>query len=219
MTTFGVMKSRIADDLVRDDLSTQISNAIQDALRVWEGQRFDFNERRYRINTVASQEYYDVIAPTLLTSAGAAVPTGEKVLEIDSITVTVSNAPYPLCPRTQQWFDKFQALPTLYRGQPDSYAIFGDQLRLFPVPDAAYQLNLSALARLGTLSADADTNAWMTEGEALIRNQAKLVLYRDVLRDNEGKSNAGEAISEAEWALKRKMAGKAYTGRQPHVSL
>lgn len=221
MTTYAVMQTRIAGELFRDDLSSQIKNAINEAIGTWEGQRFAFNEKRYLINTVTGQEYYDFIAPTLLTSTGAQVGVGETVLELDSITTTVSNWPYPLYPRTQQWFDQY-AGPT-YNGQPDSYAIFGNQLRLFPLPDGggpgvggAYPLNLSTLARLGPnpLTADADTNAWMTEGEPLIRQQAKLILYRDVLRDAEGISGAMAAIPEAEWRLKRLMAAKAYTGRQ-----
>src|SRR5262245_472078 len=214
MTTFIIMQNRIADELVRDDLSSQIKNAINQAITTWEGERFLFNEARYLINTINGTEYYALNAPTLLTSAGAAVGTGEMVLEIDSITCTVNNMPYPLTGRTQQWFDLYTSLPTIYKGQPDSYAIFGNQLRLFPIPDKAYPLNISALARLAPtpLSADSDTNAWMTEGEPLIRHQSKMIIYRDVVRDADGRAAAAEGIQEAEWQLKRKMAAKAYTG-------
>jgi hypothetical protein len=59
----------------------------------------------------------------------------------------------------------------------------------------------------------------MTEGEALIRHQAKYILCRDVLRDADGKAAATEGIEEAEWNLKRKMAAKAFTGRQRAHSL
>jgi hypothetical protein len=223
--TFGDMKTRIAADILRDDLSIQIANAIPEAIKLWEGERFVFNEKRYKINTVATQEYYDFIAPTLLTVGGAAVGTSETVLEIDSITATISNMPYRLDQRTQQWFDQYQALPSQYKGPPDRYGIFADQLRLFPVPDNVYPLIVSCLARLNTLSADVDANAWMTEGEGLIREQAKLQIYRDVLRDAEGIANAQQAIyggmspdgspilGHLE-SLKRKMAGKVYTGRQ-----
>ena len=210
------MQNRIADELVRDDLASQISNAINDAIRTWEGARFAFNERRYLINTVNGTEYYDMAGPTLLTSAGAAVGTGEIVLELDNITCTVNNMPYPLTPRTQQWFDRYATLPTQYKGQPDSYTIYNNQLRLFPIPNAAYPLNLSALARLSPnpLSDDGDTNSWMTEGEALIRHQAKFIIYRDIVRDADGRALSAEGIQEAQWSLERKMAAKAYTGTQ-----
>lgn len=210
MTTFLAMKNRIVDETLRDDLTaTQLTNAINDAIKTWEGERFAFNERRYLLDTVPSQEYY-----------GLATPDGEVVIEIDSITVTVSNWPYPLTPRTQQWFDQHQALPAQHRGQPDSYALYGDQIRLFPIPDAAgpnagsYQITISALARLSPvpLAQDTHTNAWLTEAEALIREQAKLILYRATLRDEAGAALAKDAITEAQWSLKRKMAGKAMTG-------
>jgi hypothetical protein len=214
MTNLTIMRAKIADEITRSDMTSRITTAIQDAIKLWEGERFAFNERRYRINTVASQEYYDFIAPTLLTSAGAAVPTGEMVLEIDSITSTVNNAPYPLTPRTQQWFDTYQSLPTQYCGRPDSYAIYGNQLRLFPVPDAVYQINISALARLGPspATADADTNDWFTEGEMLIREQAKVLIFRFPLKDPDGASLSQSAADNAYISLKRKMSAKVAVG-------
>jgi hypothetical protein len=36
------------------------------------------------------------------------------------------------------------------------------------------------------LSADGDTNAWCNEAEQLIRCHAKLLLYANVLEDNDG---------------------------------
>lgn len=212
MTTYGVMKSTIADEIVRDDLSTQIGRAVINAIKQWEVTRFHFNEKRYRILTVAGQEYYDLITPTLLTSSGGAVGTGETLIELDSITCTISagQKPYPLTERTQQWMDDNQS--SSYQGQPDSYGFFGDQLRIYPIPNGVFTLNLSTLARLATLSADADTNAWMTDGEVLIREHAKMILYRDVLRDPDGETNASKAVVEAEWALKRRMAAKVATG-------
>jgi len=216
MTTFLVMQTRVADEIVRDDLASQIRNAINDAVKTWEGLRFTFNERKYLITTVASQEYYDLIGTTLKIYDGSAVGTGEKLLEIDNISATVNNQFYSLTPRTQQWFTRNAAPATQYRGQPDSYTIFNDQLRLFPIPDAAYSINLDGLARLSPnpLSADADTNAWMVEGEQLIRQQAKYLIYRDIIRDGEGKALAAEGLQEAQWQLERKAAGKLYTGTQ-----
>lgn len=223
--TFSVMKTRIIDDMVRDDLTaTQLGSAINDAIALQEGERYGFNEKRYTLLTVAAQEYYDLTTPTLLTSAGAAVGTGETLLELDDITTTVSNRPYRLTPRTQQWMNEQQ--DSNYQGQPASYTLYGQQLRIFPVPDAAYTVSLSGLARLAPnpLSNDDDTNAWMTEGAGIIRGQAKLLLWRDILRDPEGMALARQQIIEAGGnpdpvAAKRRMAAQAYTGQQRHRSL
>jgi hypothetical protein len=228
--TYGDMQTRITADLLRDDLSSQIATAILDAIKIWEGQRFGFNEQRYQIKTVVGTEYYSMAGPTLLTSAGGAVGSGERLLEIDSITCTITTGqqPYPLTARTQQWLDRNQAIS--YRGLPDSYGVYSDTLRIYPIPNAITTLNVSAMARLPTLAVAGDANAWMTEGEGLIREQAKLLLYRDLLRDAEGVSNStlalyggmtpnGRFMQGHLQALKRKMSAFGMTGRQPHVSL
>lgn len=228
MTDLVTMRTRIADEITRSDLSTQIDKAINDAIKLWEGARFVHNEKRYLILTADGTEYYDLSGSGLLEASGAATATGEMVLEIDSITNTVNNFPYPLTPRTQQWFDRNQALPTQYKGQPDSYGIYGNQLRLFPIPDGAgpeaggaYPIRISGLARLGPnpLANDADSNAWLTEGEILIREQAKVFLYRHPLKDVEGKQLAQEAVDEAFASLTRKRDAKLTVGSTPPWNL
>jgi hypothetical protein len=53
----------------------------------------------------------------------------------------------------------------------------------------------------------------MVEGEALIRNQAKAILYRDVIRDQDGMMLAKDAGLEALQALERRTNAKVMTGR------
>lgn len=221
MTTLAIMRTKIASEITRTDLGTTITAAINDAIKQWEAHRFTFNERRYKINTVASIEYYDMVDPTLQTHAGAAVPLGETIIEIDSITCTVSNFPYPLTERTQQWFDRYQSLPAQYTGQPDSYGIYGNQLRFFPVPDAAYPINISAHARLGPnpLVDDADSNDWLIEGEKLIREEAKATVFGFPLKDTDGKALSQGEVDKAYASLTRKMNAKATTGTTPPWNL
>ena len=211
MSTFGTMKTRIADEIVRDDLSSQIANAVISAIAIWAPTRFHFNEKRYLLTTVASQEYYAL--SSLTNTDGSAIGTGETLIEVDSFTLTYNDQPYVLDDRTQQWIDREQAPAATYTGQPAFFGFFGDQIRLAPIPDAAYVGTISGLAQLATLSADADSNSWMTEGEGLIRAQAKIILYRDIVRDMEGVSLAKDALAEAYGPLERKMAAKATTGR------
>src|SRR5260370_125819 len=44
MSTLGDMKARIALEIVRSDLAVQIANAITDAIEMYQGDRFYFNE-------------------------------------------------------------------------------------------------------------------------------------------------------------------------------
>jgi hypothetical protein len=58
----------------------------------------------------------------------------------------------------------------------------------------------------------------MTDGASIIRAQAKILLYRDLLRDDEGMAIASQQLVEAGGTLnpasaKRKMAAQAFTGR------
>lgn len=210
MTDLATMKVRIADDLSRDDLTTQIAGAIASALQTWEGDRFWFNEKRFRLDTVAGTEYY-ALPSSLKNTDNSALAAGETLLELDSITAIVNGEPYPLNERTQQFMDRHYGSIT-NKGQPCDYSWFADQLRFGPIPDAVYQCTLSGLARLKTLSAGTDTNAWMTEGEALIRAETKLILYRDVLQDQEGIALAKDAIATALAPLERKSSAKVATG-------
>lgn len=209
MSTLGILKTRIADEIVRDDLSSQIGNAITTAISLWASTRFVFNEKRYALTTVASQEYYPM--SSLTNTDGSAIATGETLLEIDSFTLTYGTEPYTLGDRTQQWLDREQS--ATFTGQPNSYGIFADQIRLSPIPAGAYACKISGLAELGTLTSDNDSNAWMTNGEALIRAQAKILLYRDIIRDMEGVATAKDALAEALDPLTRRRAAKVQTGR------
>ena len=58
MATLGDLQTAITNELGRDDLASDITNAIKAAIRRWEGERFHFNEKRYLLTTVADQEYY-----------------------------------------------------------------------------------------------------------------------------------------------------------------
>lgn len=219
MTTYGVMKTRIADEIVRDDLASQMANAIQTALTLWENERFWFNERRFKLPLVAGQQFYPLSA--LLDIAGAALNAGETLIEVDDIVLMDGTNPYTLDEHTHQSINNSVELPidatsitTAYRGRPLWWAWYEDQLRFSPIPDVStYYCIISGLCRLKTLSADNDTNAWMTSGEALIRNQAKLILYRDVTRDEAGAQAAQIALGEALAPLKRRTMARLNTGR------
>jgi hypothetical protein len=219
VSTLGQMRTRIVDDMLRDDLtSNQLTNAINDAIELQEGERYKWNEKRYTLLTVAAQEYYSLSEPTLLASDGSALEDGELLLEVDDIFTSINNNPYRLTPRTQQHMNEWQS--ATFQGQPADYTIYGQQLRIWPVPDQAYTLSLMGLARLGPnpLSGESDTNAWMTDGASIIRAQAKILLYRDLLRDDEGMAIASQQLVEAGGTLnpasaKRKMAAQAFTGR------
>src|SRR3990167_6653141 len=59
MTTLTVLKARIADDIARSDLTSQIGEAITSAIEHYDEQRFYFTESRgSTFATVADQSRY-----------------------------------------------------------------------------------------------------------------------------------------------------------------
>ena len=53
MTTYGTMQDRIADELMRSDLTTHIQKSIQTAIKKYEREEFYFNVTTGTLSTVA----------------------------------------------------------------------------------------------------------------------------------------------------------------------
>jgi hypothetical protein len=183
MGTYLELQTRIADEIMgRTDISsaasglstTRVQYAIQDAIKFWEPTRFWFNEYRTAsaFNTVAHQEFY--------TSADwADIAT---IAHIDKLSVLISGNRYFMEPRTAQYMEDVSINAAVY-GQPVDYSYYDEQLRFYPIPDQVYAVNVLGTKTFSALSANADTNVWTTEAEALIRADAKMRLFRDFLLD------------------------------------
>lgn len=182
MATYLDMINRISDESLRSDMANQIKLCIQDAIGHYEVERLWFNQFRDRtFTTVAGQEFYG-------ETDHSDIP---HVLEFDAVTLTVGSTRWPLAKTGFVQIEDWNADASA-RGQPTHYAYWGRQIRLYPVPDNAYQIRLSGLFKLPTLVADGDTNAWTEDAEELIRHRAKAILYSQYLRDD---ANAGRAAA------------------------
>ena len=206
MSTFGLMIDRIDDELDRGGtLTSQIEKAIKTAIAAYERRRFWFNEARsVTFNTVDGQEFYT-------GSDQSAIPT---LLEIDRIKLTISGSDQidlERVPYSELEHDSSSL--TVDEGQPTSYAYYGQSLRLYPIPDAAYAVRVSGVSELATLSATTDTNAWMTDGEALIRCRAKRELLTHVIRDSESAREMAEAESAELRSMIQANNARSSTGR------
>lgn len=204
MSNFGTMRDRIADELDRADMATQIEREIKSAIAYYERRRFWFNEKRTNFATVVSQEWYtsadDSDIPNLLT------------LDMAKIAINATTKhDLELLPYAELEFvsDGGEA----DEGQPTSLAYFQKQIRLYPIPDASYSVVLSGIFALDSLSASADTNAWMTDGEALIRQRTRRMIYSNVIRDPELAQEAGRLEAEELRVLIEATSQKKATGR------
>jgi hypothetical protein len=185
--TYLSLQQQIADELGdRQDLLSPLSdsgeslspiqNAIQSAIALWERRPFYFNEvyQQNLFQTVAQQEFYT-------TSAAAMIATSPDLLKLH---VLIGNNRFPMNLRTWQYLEETSINPYVY-AHPFDYAYFGEQLRFYPIPDAAYQITISGTQRLTPLANPGDSNAWTQDGFDLIKAQAKLILAREVLSDDD----------------------------------
>lgn len=208
MATLAVMKARIADELNRSDLTSQIALAITSAIDNYKYTRFWFNEGTATSSTAADTEY--VSQPATL-------------LSVDSIAITISaNDIYTLDPKSYAMLELLQGA-SFSSGQPYYYAPYKEQYRLYPVPDAIYTLTWSGIIDDTAFSSDSDSNAWSTEAEELIRQRAKAIVRIDVIQHPMAQTEAimlrqrnSDCLSLLEEAalrnLKRNTAKRVATG-------
>lgn len=200
------MKARIADELARSDLTSQVAYAITDAIERYQPDRFWFNESRLvTLNTVAGTEFY-----TALTGDVSHI---KDVYDIDHMTIAIGGAL-----RTLDWIEPLDAELDSdggsWTGQPHSYTIFDNKLRFVPVPNDAWTVRIAGhIKRAAPVSDDEANNVWMVEAERLIRARAKYNLALDVLRDTELAQTMAAAVTEAYDQLKGRTALHVGTGR------
>ena len=170
MSTFGTVRNRILSDLNRtsaNDLTSSVETEIKTAIAFYERRRFWFLEARATATTVDGQEYY-------------ALP--DDFRDDDSLVITANGSTFPLMKRTydviESWFVQEST-----KGTPSDYAIYDEQIRLYPIPNGQYVLTLSYYKQLAELQSEEATNAWMDEAEGLIRSRVEWTMFARKLRD------------------------------------
>lgn len=180
MSTFKEVSDRIAADLRRSNLTTEIHNAINEAITEAAKQRFYFNEMQTSFVTAIGTEYYPDLG----------------LVEIDAAWYLSGTARYNIYPENKYTADDY-ATGNVVGGQLERISRYRGQLRLYPIPSAVITVYLEGYGKLtpSPLVADGDTNAWLTSGELYIRALAKRNVVRDVIRDY-GEARVLEAIAE-----------------------
>lgn len=183
MSTYGTLKTRITNELQRGDLTAEASKAASTALDFYKRQRFNFNSVRATAATADGQEFYQL-------------PT--DYVEADTMILIDGSELVYLTERSHRWVDQNKEWQS-YESRPTTFSVQNKELRLYPVPDQSYTLRLSYVYKLYEVSsgaADADTNAWFTEGEELLRLHAKVDMLENVIR-------GPESFQEAEYLRRR----------------
>lgn len=196
--TYLGMVDRIADELARSDLTTEIQQAIAQAIREVEHNHFWFNEQRVTFSTVISQEIYDMATYTP-PAANAASTTGTP-LTFDAVSVNIGGYNRPMIPTPYPVLDQWQSSGSTHTGYPTRYAVQRQSYRLYPIPIGVFTVAISGVRRLwipdeNSVTPD-DTSEWFDPdyGERLVRTTAKRILYADVIDDDR---NAAKMQAEA----------------------
>lgn len=214
MTTLATMKARIADDLARPDLTTQIATAIESAIEHFRTTRFYFNETRATtFATVASQDIYT-------SSDEANIPL---FFAIDEVFLTVSNQNRRLKQEDPQYLE-WLADAAGTSGEPYRWAWFNESIRLYPIPDStSYTIRPVGAIEKASPASDGETdNVWMTDGYALILTRAKWELYLNVIKNYDDaiamggqpfEEGEGGAVGTALTRLRKATSRRTSTGR------
>lgn len=165
MATLGQTVERIREDINRGtDYDARIKRAIADAIRFYRSKRLGFNIKR---------------AYAVLTSGNEYVSLPTDWIEADLLRLDKDDDREVMEEVTYDWIED-ENVAGDQRGRPMKYAIQHRTLRLYPIPDQTYTLMFSFQYELKDVSVSASdnaTNAWLEEGEELIRKHAMSDLY------------------------------------------
>lgn len=155
ITTYGELKTAIANRLHRTDLTSYLPEFVQFAETVIAGDPdpadpdtlpgIRMREQQKRVTASLSTQYLDV--PTDMMEI--------RDMQLNTSPITTLNYMSPKA-MTKKY-------PGSLSGTPEAYTIHGDEFQFAPVPSTAVTLEISYLAKLTAFSADADYNALLTK--------------------------------------------------------
>ena len=205
MATLADLRARIADDLARDDLATQIADAIRDAVRRYEGERFWFNEFWRATATLSASSQSLALASLPI----APVAVGRVRLRIGNGVYSELRRENPAYTATAQ--DQGQA------AEPTAWCVAADSLQFDVRANRDYALLLDGVRKLSTASAATDTSVWVNDARDLIRAAAEKALYLDVIKDAEQAAVCAAREAEA-LAMLRARSNVRAAGRSVRSS-
>lgn len=174
------MKARIALEIRRDDLTTEIAAAITTAISQYQKERFRFSDitplAPPTFATVADRNVYDAADNANIGS----------MFYIEAINVLIGTTLEMMQRETPEDILLLNQEGASESGQPESWAYQGNSIIIYPTPNQAYTLYLVGHILIAApLADDTAGNKWMTyaNGELLIRSRAKFELATHVTRN------------------------------------
>lgn len=205
---FAALKTRIAGDMDRSDLSSEVSEAVIDAIQELSVERFAFNQSGGFTLAVSADDADYVVGDWQLNGGS----DFDAIIEPDQLWIRIGGNDHRL--RHVSWDeikDQSQSSPTT--GQPYSYAYFGDAWKIYPVPDQTYTVYMRAHYRLTALASEGTINAWTNDARRLTGAAAKGILFAEVLDDDRNAAKMSILVERYKSRFHREASKKAGTGR------
>ena len=195
MADLAALKLEIATELSKDNLESggemesTLLKHIQDACEYFSDTKFWFNS----------------IITTATTSAGVAtvtIPSTVRIVERLTIPAYDTELRETVIGRIDDGTEQ---------GLPCTYAYYNDTLKLSPVPDAVYTLNIYGIAAVAVPTTGTDSSIWTNQASRLIRARVKQTLCRGIFRDPEGATFSQAEVGDELARLKRETARRLVT--------
>lgn len=201
-SNYGLLQKQIADECADNQgllaplspnsgLLSPIQNAIQSAIAKWEREPFYFNG--YRVEPTNASPFKLVAGQEFYTAVDFA-PLGTLARIINIRLLQGGQNRYDLDERDVNYLNDI-AVNAAWRGLPTDYSFDQAQnLRIYPIPDVAYPVGIVGTQRFTALAQAADANCWTMDAFDLIKSEAKLILAREVIYDQEMEAAMMKAI-------------------------
>lgn len=199
MSDLDGLKAKIADDLERGDLTSQIAALIPRVIEHYADRTFHFLEGEGTVDTEAATAY-------------VAVPTGLRVTPPCDVEIAIGANNYDLHKWSWRQYRRHAQINTS-SGEPTHYAYRNGRFYLYPTPAAVYTITAWGIYDQAELSAGDSESAWTNEAFELVVAECTMRLARDVLRDDVKMRNAQIAVNQALVDLGGKATRRKRTGR------
>lgn len=206
MATLSELRNEIAvlvKQRVNGNLTTEIDQAINDAVDFHSARAFDFNEGFAQIPTVDGTPSYDLPDDLLMITHAQLFWGGSNFTD--------------LIKRNWSWYLSINQDASQLRAVPSTYyAVREKKIYLYPTPSASpTRIDLYYTTKQAVLVGDDDENAFTINARSLIRTRAMYDLYLNRLQQKDLAAN--QAIYEADQLERLYRVASANLGQETSV--
>ena len=129
--SYAALQARIADELSRTDLTSEIALEIASAIEWYQYENFPWNEAStVPFNTVTGQRYY---------------PLPANFLRVTDALSQIGNYTYKLHAVTEQYIDRIDWGDVFWTSYPIIFSLWSNQIRLFPPPQGGLPVQIKGI--------------------------------------------------------------------------